>query len=91
MTLPAQPVSVATRLERPNEGRRRFAQGSEQSFDRVQDTGNPSKGECGCTEPHHLSVGGIRVAADNVHGVRGRIDVVEVGVQPVQHRLQLTS
>ena len=84
-----QPPAVRCRIELPHECRGPGGHDGQKRLDRVEHAGNPSKGQAGRAETDDFAVLCRAVAPNDVHGIAGRVQMIERVVEPLKRLPQL--
>jgi len=59
------------------------------ALDRLKDAGDAPERERGRDERDHLAILGRGVPPNDMNRIGSRLGIIELGVQPVEHRLQI--
>ena len=86
-----QPSAVRDRIERPHERRGPGPHHGQERFNRVEHARDPSEGQAGRAEADDLAVLRRNVAPDDVHGIAGRVQVIERAVEPLEGLAERTG
>jgi len=81
--------TIAARIELPHVRRRLRSHDREHALDRLQHAQHATERERPGDESDHLAVVVFRETADDLYRIGGRVGMVELGVQPIEHRFQV--